>query len=370
MDVYDELGVRAFINASGAAYTRYGGSIMREEAVAAMAAASRRFVNMYELQERMGEAIARMTRNEGAFVSCGAASGMVLSVAACIAGTDAALAERLPGTEGMRNEVVMPGCARGTEADPAIRAAGGRIVEAGPADRMPAAAVLLGAVTEKTGAIVLLASGREDEREYGAIVAGARERGVAVLIDGACAVPPQENLWRYTREMGADAFITSGGKGIRGPQASGLVVGSRRIIEGCRFHASPNLRIGRGMKVGKEEFAGLYAALKVVMEEDRGAVEAGWRAAAERIAESLRGIGGIRVRVKRDEVRVDFEGAGAGVAEEVAKRLFAGEPAILVMGRGGRVTVRTWLLEAGEEGIVGERVGAELRRAVAEGAGG
>ncbi len=368
MDVYEELGVRAFINAAGAAYTRYGGSIIPEEVVAAMAAASRRFVNLFELQERMGEAIARMTHNEAAFVSCGAASGIVLSVAACIAGTDAALAERLPETAGLRNEVVMQRCARGTEADPAIRAAGGRIVHVGEAERAAGAAELLGAVTEKTAAIVLLAE--EDARNAEAIVRGARERGVAVLIDGACAVPPKENLWRYTRELGADAFITSGGKGIRGPQASGLVAGSRRIIEGCQFHASPNLRVGRGMKVGKEEFAGLYAALKLCLAEDRAAVEAERRAAAERIAESLRGIGGIRVRVKRDEVRVDFEGAGAGVAEEVAKRLFAGEPAILVMGRGGRVTVRTWLLEAGEEGIVGERVGAELRRAVAEGAGG
>src|SRR5215471_728882 len=111
-NIYNELGVRPFINAGGLNYTRYGGSIMPDEVVAAMAEASRQFVNIYELQDRVGSAIAGMTGNEAAFVSCGAASGILLAVAACMAGIDEARASQLPNTAGMRNEVVMPACCR------------------------------------------------------------------------------------------------------------------------------------------------------------------------------------------------------------------------------------------------------------------
>jgi len=129
MSIYQDLGVRPFINAGGWTYTRYGGSIMPLEVLSAMTEASRHFVNLFDLQNAVGKRIADMTRNEAAFVSCGAASGILLAVASCIAGTDEALANHLPDSAGMRNEVVMPQRDRGTEADSAIRAAGGKVRE-------------------------------------------------------------------------------------------------------------------------------------------------------------------------------------------------------------------------------------------------
>jgi D-glucosaminate-6-phosphate ammonia-lyase len=358
MNIYDQLGIRPFINAGGWMYTRYGGSIMPPPVVAAMAEASRQFVNLYELQDRVGEAIAAMTRNESAFVSCGAASGILLATAACIAGTDAELADRLPDTQGMRNQVIMQRCDRGTEADTAIRAAGGKIVDIGTAQRRPSADEVLGAISEQTAAILLVAFESERELDVGPIIKGARERKIPVLVDGASALPPRENLWHYTRDLGVDAFITSGGKGIRGPQSTGLVLGKRRIIEGCKYHASPNLRLGRGMKVGKEEFAGIYAALTLFLAEDSGAQAALKEKQIACIADHLKDIPGLKLSIADDaQLDIDIDPAVlAKTAEEAAKELLAGDPSILLCGRGDRITIRATLLQPGEEQLVGERL--------------
>ncbi len=129
MGIYEELGVRPFINAADN-YTRYGGSIMWPCAVEAMVEASRQFVNLYEMQTRVGESIAEMTGNEAAYVSCGAAGGIALAVASCMAGTDPEKIERLPDTTGMKNEVIVHRCARFYE-DIAIQVPGAVIVEVG-----------------------------------------------------------------------------------------------------------------------------------------------------------------------------------------------------------------------------------------------
>jgi L-seryl-tRNA(Ser) seleniumtransferase len=346
MTIYDEIGVRPFINAAGVMFTRYGGSIMLPEVVAAMAEASKQFVNIFDLQDRMGDAIAKMTNNEAAFVSCGAASGILLSVAACIAGTDKELAERLPDTQGMRNQVIMRRNERGTECDPAVRAAGGKIIEVEPKK-------VIDAINEQTVAIVLIAFEPRELPEVRSILQAAHARNIPVLIDGACAVPPIENLWHYTRDLGVDAFITSGGKSIGGPQSTGLVFGKRSIIEGCKFHSSPNLRLGRGMKVGKEEFAGIYTALKLFLAKDFAA-EAKIRAKQiSHIAGCLFGLSGFKLSVTGSTLEIELNQPNA---EAHAKSLLAGEPSILLQGRGNKITVRAGQLQSGEERIVGKKL--------------
>ena len=356
MGFYDEIGVRPFINAGGWMYTRYGGSIMPEPVVAAMAEASKHFVNLYDLQDRVGQAIAAMTHNESAFVSCGAASGILLAVAACIAGTDSELADRLPDTQGMRNEIIIGRCARGTEANPAIRAAGGKIVEAGNKDSPLTADQAREAITDQTAAIVLIAFESERELNAAPIVRVARERNVRVLVDGAYATPPKENLWHYTRDLGVDAFITSGGKAVRGPQSTGLVLGSPAIIEGCKFHASPNLCLGRGMKVGKEEFAGVYTALKQFLATD-------FKAQARRDHEKLIAIQAALSDIPEiaitaagpSELQIRFDPKPFKIsAEAMAKELQNSDPSILLRGRGNQLTLRTTQLQEGEERIVAE----------------
>jgi L-seryl-tRNA(Ser) seleniumtransferase len=356
MSFYDEVHVRPFINAGGWMFTRYGGSIMPSEVVAAMAQASRNFVNLYDLQDRVGESIAAMTHNEAAFVSCGAASGITLAVAGCIAGTDAALADRLPDTQGLRNQVIMCRSHRGTEADPAVRAAGAKIVPIGPQDRNAGPLDFAAAFTDQTAAVLLVSFEAEPPPDVGKIVAAAHQRNIPVLIDGACTVPPKENLRRYTRDLGADAFITSGGKSIRGPQSTGLVLGRRAVIDGCKFHASPNLRIGRGMKVTKEGFAGIYTALKLFLAKDFAAESAREARQIHHIAAALKDIPGLKLTITGgSQLQIGVDPAATGTtAGAVAKTLLNSTPSILLRGRDNTITLRANLLQEGEEVIVGE----------------
>jgi uncharacterized pyridoxal phosphate-dependent enzyme len=358
MSFYEEVGVRPFVNAGGWMYTRYGGTIMPEVVLAAMAEASKRFVNLYELQDQVGRAIAKLTQNEAAFVSCGAASGMLLCAAAAMAGTDREKAERLPGSEGLRNQFIMRRCQRGTEADPAIRAAGGRIVFVGPEDRPSAPDEIFAAINEQTAGIVLVEFELEEQSAAAAVIAGARERGIPIIIDGACAVPPKETLWYYTRDLGADALVTSGGKGIRGPQSTGLVLGRSWMVEGCKFHASPNLRIGRGMKVGKEEFAGIYTALKCFLDADEETLAAREHRLLAAIADRLRGlpgahlsvVGGPKLQIKLDPAVVSLS------TEQIAATLLNTDPSILLSGRDGQIIIRANQLQDGEERIIADRL--------------
>jgi uncharacterized pyridoxal phosphate-dependent enzyme len=355
MGMYNEIGVRPFINAGGWMYTRYGGSIMPAAVTAAMGEASKQFVNIFDLQDRVGAAIAAMTHNEAAFVSCGAASGIQLAVAACIAGTDAALAERLPDTQGMKNQVIMTRSSRGTEADPAVRAAGGKIVDVGAPNSRTRLAEFLGAINDQTAAILLVAFESEPLPDVVAIVQGARRLNVPVLVDGACAAPPKENLWRYTRDLGVHAFITSGGKAIRGPQTTGLVLGKRTIIDGCKFHSSPNLRLGRGMKLGKEEFAGIYTALKLFLATDFEAETAHHQRQLAHIAAELKGIPNISLSIDGDQLQIGFDPAAfAMTAESAAKTLLASDPSILLRGKNNALTVRAKTLQEGEDVVVAE----------------
>jgi len=331
---------------------------MSDVVLAAMADASKRFVNLFDLQDQVGHAIAVLTQNEAAFVSCGAASGMLLCAAAAIAGADAEKAARLPDSDGLRNQFIMRSCERGTEADSVIRAAGGRIVFVGPTDRGAAPDEVFAAVNEQTAGIVLVVLEPDGQARAATVIAGAHERGIPVIIDGACALPPKKNLWHYTRDLGADALVTSGGKAIHGPQSTGLVLGRSWIVEACKFHASPNLRIGRGMKVGKEEFAGIYTALKRYLDADEKAVASREQKILASIADRLKGLPGARISLADGpELQIKLDPAVVPLnTEQIAATLFNTDPSILLSGRGDRITIHANQLQDGEEQIIADRL--------------
>lgn len=352
MGIYEEMGARPFINAKGTNYTRDGGTLMRPSAVAAMAEAAKQFVNIEELQVSLGETIAAMTHNEAAFVSCGAASGIALSLAACMAGTDEELADSLPHTGSMRNQVVMPGYARGTEADAAIKSVGGHIINAGDGDGATPQQ-FADAFSDRTAAVLFTEYVGTDPILQD-VTNLAHERKIPVLVDGACAIPPKENLWHYTGTIGVDGFITSGGKSMRGPQTTGLVVGKSWLIEGCRFHASPNMRIGRGMKVGKEEFAGLFASLKDFLAEDPAAAESISREQLAVIRRSIEARDGIEIAGDDGlSMRLEVDRAVLGISGgDLASRVYQGEPSVMIFGRGNMVIIGSAYLEKGQERAV------------------
>lgn len=269
---YAELGVRIFINAAGN-YTRLGGSRMPPPVVAAMARAAGHFVDLEELQQAVHLRLARITRNEAAYVTSGAAAALLLSTAACMAGTDPGRARQLPDPRGMKSEVVIYRAHRNLY-DYAIRTLPVRLVEVGFANTIAPAYAweLEHALTDLTIAVHYAAAGwtAPGALPLSEVIRIAHAAGVPVIVDAAAQLPPRENLWRFT-EMGTDLAIFSGGKDLRGPQSTGLIVGRPDLIAACALIGAPHHGIGRPFKVGKEELVGLLAAVEWYLEQDEPA---------------------------------------------------------------------------------------------------
>ncbi|MCC6674291.1 MAG: aminotransferase class V-fold PLP-dependent enzyme [Thermomicrobiales bacterium] len=288
--VPQQLGVRPVINAA-ATLTKLGGSIMPPEVVAAMSAASGNFVDMFEYMDKVGERLAELTHNEAAFVSSGAAAGIALCVASCIAGTDPSRQQSFPYLEGIDKTNVVVYKRQRNPYDYAARQTGARLVEIEPdgddlerevANPKTACVLYFGGEALAPGA-----------RPLPEVIEIAHSMSVPVIVDGAAQIPPISNLWYYTRDLGADAAIFSGGKGLRGPQSSGLVVGKKAIIDGIRPNAAPNQSFGRPMKVGKEELAGLLTAVELALKQDEPALLASYEASVRLWNEGLAGIPGV-----------------------------------------------------------------------------
>jgi D-glucosaminate-6-phosphate ammonia-lyase len=349
--IYDELGVRPFINAV-APHTRFGGAVMSDRVVEAMVEAARHSVDLHALQAAAGAAIARLTRNEACYISCGAAAGVQLAVAACIAGTDEERVSQLP-TVGERTHVVMLRSHAGTEADMAIRNTGASIRhvdESGGATGADVAAAL----DVDTVAVVLLDWESDGIPGVAEVVEVAQERGVPVIVDAADAVPPFSNFWKHTQDAGADAVVVSGGKRLGGPQDSGLVLGRRAIVDACAFLGSPNDRFGRSMKVSKEAMAGVYAAVRELLEREDALAEAS-RERAMHVVRELSSLDGVTVQRVGHEAIIRL-GDPRLREDDIRARLLEGDPAILVSCRHRSVRIDAWLLRPGEERVVARRV--------------
>ncbi|CAA9576873.1 MAG: L-seryl-tRNA(Sec) selenium transferase-related protein [uncultured Thermomicrobiales bacterium] len=359
--LYNELAVRPVINAA-ATLTRLGGSRMPPEVVAEMAAAARAFVDLTELEARVSARAAALTHNEAAYVSSGAAAGIVVAVAACIAGTDPALIADFPAlTLAARTEVVVHRGQRNGY-DYAARQTGARMVEA-DAD----AAALAAAISDRTACVLWFAGAHyaPGGPPLAEVVATAHARGVPVLVDAAAQIPPVASLWHFTRDAGADLAIFSGGKGLRGPQSSGLVLGRADLIAGCRANGNPNHSIGRPMKVGKEEMVGLLAALEWTLAQDEAALLARYETIVAGWTEGLSGIAGVTAErgypseagQPHGRAILRFAPPCAWTADALAAALMDRNPRIAV-GRGGvaegpgTIALNPQTLEPGEESVV------------------
>ncbi len=363
MGIYEALGVRRVINAD-ARLTRLGGSLMPAPVLAAMAEAACGYVDMFELQRQVGRRLAELTRNDAAYVCTGAAAGLFLATLACMHGGDLAALARWP--DAPHTEVLIH-CAHRIPYDPAVRLAGARLVEVGNAVQT-FDWELEAAISERTAAVLYVAGAhlRRGAMSLEDVVQIAHARGVPVVVDAAAQLPPAENLWRFTRELGADLAIFSGGKDLRGPQASGLIVGRADLIEACRLHGAPNQHLGRPMKVGKEELVGLLAAVELYLAQDHAARIAGYEAIVEGWVEALGGLPGVTAR--RDfpneagqptpRALVLFDAATCGLTgADVRQRLWEGDPRIAVAPAGeGGISITPDTLDPGEEPVVIGRV--------------
>ncbi len=262
--VYEQLGVRRVINAA-AAQTVLGGSLMPEPVLKAMHEAGQQFISLPELHDRVAERIAELTRNEAACVTAGAAAGVLVASAACVVRDRIDKVTDLPDTSSFPQTEIIAWKSQHNGFLSAVRETGATLVEIGPGVEE-----LEAAINERTAGILWFAGSpfADGALPLPDVIRIGKARGVPVVVDAADQVPPASNLWKFTTEMGADLAIFSGGKGLRGPQSSGIIVGRADLIRACRANSGPYHSIGRPAKVGKEEFIGLLTAIELAVAAD------------------------------------------------------------------------------------------------------
>ncbi len=364
--VYRRLGVRPVVNARGM-NTLASGSLMPKPVLEAMAEAATAFVDMAELNARAGEHLARLVGVEAAHVTSGSAAGLLLAAAACLAGTDPERIRRLPDTTGMRNELVIQRCGR-IHYDQALRTAGARLVEVGDAERC-AAGEVEAAIGPRTAGLVFIVSPRLGEGGVPAerMAEIAHAHGLPLIVDAASTLPPVSHLSRWTK-LGADLVIVSGGKGIRGPQNTGLLLGRDDLIRAAAANAAPNSAIGRPCKVSKEAIVGLVTALELFLQEDHRAEWDRHLGEARQIAGAVAGLPGVVARIEDDQtvwtaptvlIAVDERATGwtpAGLMDA----LRTDEPPIMVRVFQGDLLVDPHCLRGDEASVVARRLREEL----------
>ena len=363
-DVIADLGVTPIINAAGT-YTRLTASLMPSEVVEAIREASTKYVRLDELHLAAGKRIAELLQCEAAVVSAGCASALSLATAACVAGKDPQKIIRIPDTHGMKNEVIIQKTHRNGY-DHAVRNAGTQLIEVETRQELERA------VNHRTAMMFFLNSaGKKGRIEWDEFVELGKKHDIPTLIDAAADVPPVDNLFHFTK-TGFDLVAFSGGKGLRGPQSAGLLLGRKDLIEAAVMNNSPNSNsLCRSNKVNKEEIVGMVAALELYLKRDHKAEWKEWERRCERIAKETRKVKTVRTEVFVPELanmvphlRVMWDHNKLGVTpEQVFERMRAGQPNIeLRPGAKEDITVGVWMMQDGDDKIVARRLREELRR--------
>jgi uncharacterized pyridoxal phosphate-dependent enzyme len=361
-DLFKELGVRPFINASGT-YTAMTASLMLPEVMDAINYASKHFVMLEELHDKVGEHIASLVHADAAMVTAGAASAMTLGTAGVLTGTDRQKVGSLPNLDGMKSEVIIQKAHR-FGYDHAVRSCGVKLIEVETREDLERA------VSDKTAMMLFYNNnnkvGKIQDEEF---VALGKKHNVPTMNDCAADVPPVENLWKFTK-MGFDLVTFSGGKGIRGPQSAGMLLGRKDLVAAARLHAPPNASIGRGMKVNKEEMLGMMVALESFVKRDHVRENREFERRAEAIRRAAASVSGITAETFVPEVanhvphvRVTWNATEKGLtAAEVVKAMRDGDPSIAIRAENDALVMSVWMLRQGEDAVVARRLKQVLEK--------
>ncbi len=260
---------------------------MPREVLEAMDKASEWFVDMKELNKSAGEVIANFTGAESGLVTAGAASGLMLQTAACIAGSDPKKIDQLPDTEGLKNEFIIHRSHR-TNYDHNYRNAGARLIEIGNTGGTHNWE-LESNINENTAGIIYVYGPKQNGSiEIEKVIEIAHNKNIPVIVDAAALLPPVENLQKFIK-LGADMVAYSGGKGLRGPQSTGILCGRKNLIDAAYLNSAPNNEgIGRVSKVSKEEIIGLITALELFIDRDHSVIMQKWENDCEIIIEKIK----------------------------------------------------------------------------------
>ena len=326
-NVYTRLGVKTVINCRGT-WTYLSGSLEFPEVRQAQLEASEYFVNMLDLQRAVGRRLSELTGAESGIITSGSAGAMAAATAACMAGSDDKYIWQLPDTTGLKHEVVMVG---GRSAfDSAIRLTGAKLVLTYSPEE------LANAINENTAMIYTTDLGEKLQR----VVAIAKEHKIPMLLDDAAGIPPADNAKLYAR-MGIDLYCFSGGKGLCGPQCSGLLLGRRDLIESALLNSSPREgAVCRPMKVGKEEVIGCLTALEVWLNMDEKKLYAEWNGRVDRIRKLVDTVSGVKTDIyipddgnRFPTLRVSWDQSAWGFStSDCVRKLRENDPVIEVLG--------------------------------------
>jgi L-seryl-tRNA(Ser) seleniumtransferase len=362
-DYFKELGVRTFINAAGT-YTAMTGSLMLPEVLHAIQYASKEYVMLDEIQDKAGQRIASLLRSEYAVVTSGAFSAITLGLTGVLAGMDekkAAMVPHLEGT-GMKTEVIMQK-AHDIPYVHALKNTGVKVIMIETREELEKA------INDQTAMLFFVNANNFD----GKILVEdwikiAKAHNLPAMIDCAADVPPVENLWRYT-EMGYDMVCFSGGKGIRGPQSAGLLLGKEKYLRAARLSMPPRGNtIGRGMKINKEEILGMMVALELYLARDHAKEWQQWEGQIALIGDAARSVPGVTVETKVPAVanhiptlHISWDAQKLPfTAARLREKLRTGNPSIEVAdGQHNNkyaISITTWMLVPGQEKIVAAKL--------------
>lgn len=366
-DYFGELGVRPFINAAGT-FTTLTASLMPPEVMAAMEAASKKFVNLQKLQDAVGGKIASMIGAESAMVTSGAAAALSCGTAACITGTDQKAISQIPDLTGLKNEVVVQKSHR-YGYDHAVRTCGVKLVEVETAEELERAC------GPKT-AMMLFANfldpeGRIKSAEF---VKLGKKMNVPTFNDCSADVTPYDRIGQFAKS-GFDLVTVSGGKGICGPQSAGLLFGRKDLIEAAKLNTSPySDSLSRGMKVNKEEMVGMWVALELFLKRDWTTDLKEYERRAKVIADSVGSLPSVTSEVKIPEIanhvphlHIRWDQSKLKISPvDLKKKLADDDPSIEANPATNReeLVIGVWMLQPGEVQIVAKRV-RELLKASA-----
>lgn len=364
-DYFAELGLRTFINAAGT-LTALSGSLMPDEVVQAYDYARREYVRLDDIQDNVGERIASMLGVEYATVTTGAFGAMTIGTAGVLAGMDEKKVARLPDTTGMKDVVIKVG----TDDIGYIHAilnTGAKVIEVTTLQELE------DAIDEQTAMLFLFNAYNNSEITPEQLVAVGKKHGIPTFNDIAADVPPVENLWKYSK-MGFDLVAVSGGKGLRGPQSAGLLLGRRDLIQAARLHTPPRgATIGRGMKVNKEEVLAMMVALEWYLAKDHEQEWKQWESQIQFISDTVKSVPGTGTEYHVPEIanhvptlRISWDQNHVKITPDEAKqRLREGHPSIETGGGKDDIGVSVWMMRPGEVEIVAYRIRDVLREAVA-----
>jgi len=381
-DYYEKLGVTKIINAAGT-YTTLTAACMPPEVLAAVQKAALHPVRLHDLQRRAGEYIAQRLKCEGAVVTSGAAGAISLATAACIQhANNISILDMPQELSGKKNQVIVQRAHR-YEYDRMMYLCGARVTEVVTLEDYKSAcgagnAVMtnfFNAAEEEDGLAGTAQIGREEWLSV------AHEYKIPCLLDAAADMPPISNLWKYTG-MGFDLVTFSGGKGMRGPQNAGLLLGRKILTDLAHENNNPGDGIGRGMKVAKEQIVGMVAAVDWVLSHTEESMQGDYQKRVDLIAAAVKGIPSVRTEIVVPKIAnhvphllIRFDPVITGITtHQVVEALRTGTPSIELNPNTGQkpnqgipadantLVVGVWMMQPGEDVLVGQRIRALLSK--------